>query len=341
MSDDDLALFPKPINPGSCQNSGPGTVCVASGVFTSNEHLCEQVYGPPPSPPSPPLLEENLEQIDIFAEGKLFNSFSPLGIGQTPTVDESGLVANLDGVFFISENIYNATGAWLSIEYQLVPPEDGNITTDIVAAYVFPALQPIDLGPIISFGSIVVLPGHTTSGVAQVALTDLGIDQFNEIVISDFDFDSEYQIRIESMILYTKYSLTCEDEPLPDSILAQCAGLEIVRLPCSKFSTTYQGTSASECIVGTQYADTINAGGGSDVIFGLQGDDDINAGAGQDIVYGGLGNDRIRGGNGADRLYGGPGLDTIFGGKQKDTLVGGTGKDFLSGGSVYIHPYYI
>lgn len=93
------------------------------------------------------------------------------------------------------------------------------------------------------------------------------------------------------------------------------------------------GTSRSESLRGTPFADVINCGGGNDRVVGLGGNDVINCGAGRDRVDGGAGNDRISGAAGNDRLSGGPGNDRVSGGSGKDKLAGGSGSDRLLGGS--------
>ena len=96
---------------------------------------------------------------------------------------------------------------------------------------------------------------------------------------------------------------------------------------------TINGTSRSERLTGTRFADVINCGAGNDRVSGGGGDDVIDCGAGRDRVDGGAGDDRIGGGAGDDRLAGGSGSDRLAGGSGKDRLSGGSGGDRLLGGA--------
>ena len=60
------------------------------------------------------------------------------------------------------------------------------------------------------------------------------------------------------------------------------------------------GTSASETMTGSRFADDLDGRGGNDTLNGLAGDDRL---------YGGAGNDRLDGGSGTDHLWGGAGAD--------------------------------
>jgi Ca2+-binding RTX toxin-like protein len=111
-----------------------------------------------------------------------------------------------------------------------------------------------------------------------------------------------------------------------------------------------RGSSTSEAVLGTNWADQIDGLAGDDIIDGLGGDDFILggdgddiivagaghdvvfAGAGNDVVLGGEGNDHIAGGEGDDRLDGEAGNDTLLGEAGNDQLRGGDGDDFASGG---------
>jgi Ca2+-binding RTX toxin-like protein len=90
------------------------------------------------------------------------------------------------------------------------------------------------------------------------------------------------------------------------------------------------GTDQPDFLIGTNLADTINAGAGDDVAFGGYGSDTINGGAGNDRLYGETGHDRLNGGDGNDTLNGGEGNDTLDGGAGRDILIGGNGVDTVS-----------
>lgn len=82
-----------------------------------------------------------------------------------------------------------------------------------------------------------------------------------------------------------------------------------------------------QVIYGTEFADTLDAGGGNDYIYGMAGDDDLKGGAGDDRLYGGEGNDSLQGCDGDDYLSGAEGNDLLDGGKGDDQLNGGSGDD--------------
>jgi Ca2+-binding RTX toxin-like protein len=67
------------------------------------------------------------------------------------------------------------------------------------------------------------------------------------------------------------------------------------------------GTSASETVNGTPFAETLSGRGGNDT---------LNGGEGSDALHGGNGNDTLNGGNGADRLWGDAGNDTLVPGSD-------------------------
>ena len=84
----------------------------------------------------------------------------------------------------------------------------------------------------------------------------------------------------------------------------------------------YVGTDTGEKIVGTKYADHINAKGGDDVVQGLAGPDKIRGGNDNDKQYGGRGNDVIYTEGGyRDLVNCGEGTDTAYV-DSKDRVVG-------------------
>ncbi|MFN3700694.1 MAG: DUF5801 repeats-in-toxin domain-containing protein [Alphaproteobacteria bacterium] len=123
-------------------------------------------------------------------------------------------------------------------------------------------------------------------------------------------------------------------------------------------TVTINGTNQSDGIWGTDYTDVINGGGGDDIIYGAGGNDTLYGGAGNDILIGGKGNNTLYGGDGDDvlfangipqgfdigALYGGSGAagfaetllsiesqnDSAFAGNN--TLYGGAGNDTLVAG---------
>ncbi|QDV56453.1 DUF4114 domain-containing protein [Rosistilla oblonga] len=93
-----------------------------------------------------------------------------------------------------------------------------------------------------------------------------------------------------------------------------------------------QATDGNDHQVGSDIADTFDAGAGDDKIEGGAGNDKLNGGDGNDVIDGGAGNDVIDGGKGNDNLSGGDGNDKIDGGEGNDHIEGGAGADTLNGG---------
>ncbi|MCC1493217.1 M10 family metallopeptidase C-terminal domain-containing protein [Cognatishimia sp. F0-27] len=126
-----------------------------------------------------------------------------------------------------------------------------------------------------------------------------------------------------------------------------------------------EGTDEADEMKGTQFDDTIGAGGGDDRVTGENGHDEIDGGSGRDTIHGGEGNDtlaggsnfdtvlytgifapvalnleagRATGGGGTDRLseiehaIGGASHDTIYGTKTHGNRIeGSAGEDTLYG----------
>ncbi|NOT41185.1 MAG: calcium-binding protein [Alphaproteobacteria bacterium] len=79
------------------------------------------------------------------------------------------------------------------------------------------------------------------------------------------------------------------------------------------------GNNNANTLIGTAFADNINARGGNDY---------VDAGDGNDYVDGGNGNDILKGGLGHDQMFGGANNDRLNGGEGDDALDGGTGIDW-------------
>ncbi len=94
----------------------------------------------------------------------------------------------------------------------------------------------------------------------------------------------------------------------------------------------YAQVSENDTIVGTESAETIDAGLGDDFVSAAGGDDTVYGGSGHDTLLGGNGNDTIDGSDGADWLLGEAGNDTLYGSVGNDRLSGGDGDDVLNGG---------
>ena len=94
----------------------------------------------------------------------------------------------------------------------------------------------------------------------------------------------------------------------------------------------FEGTEASEVIVGTERGDRIRARGGDDLVMGSAGEDDLRGDQGNDVIFGGSGDDAVRGNQGDDVIFGGSGDDTVRGGQGDDVIFGGSGGDTVRGG---------
>ncbi|MCC1494611.1 hypothetical protein [Cognatishimia sp. F0-27] len=97
-------------------------------------------------------------------------------------------------------------------------------------------------------------------------------------------------------------------------------------------SDTIEGRPGNDTLVTGSGADVINGGLGSDFINSQFGDDSLVGGVGFDTVIAGPGNDTTYGLDGFDSILAGGGDDLVFGGNGNDTIIGGTGADTVSGG---------
>jgi Ca2+-binding RTX toxin-like protein len=113
------------------------------------------------------------------------------------------------------------------------------------------------------------------------------------------------------------------------------------------------GSAFNDALVGSEVADTIQAGGGDDFVDGRAGDDvlepdrvgpqslqayDRTLAPGDDTVRGGDGSENVFSQLGRDRIYGDDGRDYVEADGRGSKVGGGTGRDFLRGGlAVSIH----
>jgi Ca2+-binding RTX toxin-like protein len=73
--------------------------------------------------------------------------------------------------------------------------------------------------------------------------------------------------------------------------------LAVLMASGASLAATVTGTPQDEKLVGTRYADTIDARGGDDAVLGRRGKDIIRGGRGRDVLRGGRGNDSIDSGD--------------------------------------------
>lgn len=103
-------------------------------------------------------------------------------------------------------------------------------------------------------------------------------------------------------------------------------------------------TSGNDTIIGSRFADLIDALEGDDTLRGRSGNDTLKGSAGNDDIAGQAGNDVIDGGSGNDTIFGnddrsvdplegGFGNNSISGSYGEDTIVGGLTEDTIRGGS--------
>jgi Ca2+-binding RTX toxin-like protein len=83
------------------------------------------------------------------------------------------------------------------------------------------------------------------------------------------------------------------------------------------------GNPWGETLVGSAFADFIDALGGHDTVFGRAGDDTLLGGNGNDVLVGDTGSDTVSGGAGADQIVwnNGDGSDRMDGGQGYDPVV--------------------
>lgn len=104
-------------------------------------------------------------------------------------------------------------------------------------------------------------------------------------------------------------SSLCEPDPVNNG--GSCSALACTTtIDGNSNNNTLIGTSARECIYGKGGSDTIDGKAGDDRLFGGNGTDTIYGDSGNDCLYGEGGNDHLDGGSGTDYAKGGDGTDT-------------------------------
>lgn len=91
----------------------------------------------------------------------------------------------------------------------------------------------------------------------------------------------------------------------------------------------YEGSNATERVIGTYEDDTIYLYGGNDTANGGFATDWIYGGTGNDLLFGSYQDDYLHGEEGNDRLHGDSGDDYLDGGPGRDVLYGGSGDDLF------------
>lgn len=145
--------------------------------------------------------------------------------------------------------------------------------------------------------------------------------------------------RVTGAVTESNGNDTLNGEGGHDRLIAKLA-TEPVSLNAADGDDTIIGSDLAESIDAGTGNDRVRAGGGNDTVFGGQGNDTIDGDAGDDSLSGGTDKDRLRGGTGNDsltagtgqsQLEGGSGDDSLTGGPAGDTLLGGNGDDSLTG----------
>jgi Ca2+-binding RTX toxin-like protein len=98
-------------------------------------------------------------------------------------------------------------------------------------------------------------------------------------------------------------------------------------------SLSFIDNSLDDTIIGTDMADTIDAGAGNDTVYAGGGNDIVSGGDGNDVLSGNSGDDIIAGGAGDDDLYAGLGNDLLYGGQGSDVYnysSGVLGRDMIA-----------
>lgn len=99
----------------------------------------------------------------------------------------------------------------------------------------------------------------------------------------------------------------------------------------SKEKSYTSATDYNDKLVGSKFADIIEANGGDDKVYGGKGNDHLDGGKGNDLLDGGQGNDWLTDEYGRNSLFGGVGNDSMRGGGENDLLDGGKGNDLIFG----------
>lgn len=99
----------------------------------------------------------------------------------------------------------------------------------------------------------------------------------------------------------------------------------------SKDKSYTSATDYNDKLVGSKFADWIEANGGDDKVNGGKGNDHLDGGKGNDVLDGAQGNDWLTDDSGRNSLFGGVGNDTMRGGGDNDLLKGGKGNDLIFG----------
>ena len=112
------------------------------------------------------------------------------------------------------------------------------------------------------------------------------------------------------------------------------------RIYGTEFANSMEGRAAADSLFGLSGNDTLSGGDGGDLLWGGIGNDVAYGDGGNDLLDGQDGNDVLNGGDGADvvearlgadALYGDAGDDTLSGGGYADAVRGGSGNDVLYG----------
>lgn len=128
---------------------------------------------------------------------------------------------------------------------------------------------------------------------------------------------------VTALILSSVISANAASNTIPNTSLedvSQATPVD-VRKPqeCASITVTtgsigtgnFNGTTASELLLGRTAGQTIDGDAGNDCIMAGDGADTLRGNTGNDVILGGPGNDNISGGAGTDICYGNDGTDTF------------------------------
>lgn len=198
---------------------------------------------------------------------------------------------------------------------------------------------------LISAGGPVTLTGGTgrdifviSQAVGRVTITDYDPSQ-DRLDLSRTGARSLYDVTVQStasglIVRYRDLELVIDSA---DGRVLQPSVIDATAFPNAHYTPVPSRTQ----IIGTRFAEVLQAGpaparivahAGDDTLIGGYYDDILIAGDGNDTLHGGAGNDQMWGGPGNDLMYGGDGNDILYGGPGDDKIWGGEGNDILWGG---------
>ena len=142
-----------------------------------------------------------------------------------------------------------------------------------------------------------------TTGAPIDDPTALALAPNRTLYVANFGDQNVLRVNLRSRVASEVGSLASTD--------GNPEGITVEPPRCGGRLATVVGTTGSDRLRGSRFADVIATLGGSDVVRGGRGKDVICGGAGRDLLLGGPGGDRLLAGPGNDACVGGPGPDRL------------------------------